>query len=61
MLLKIVNWILIQSVTGTDSIKQTQLEFLSSPNGVVKIIELINANYEPSVNSTLRIYDLEKV
>lgn len=49
------------SVTGTDSIKQVELEFLSSPNGLTNIIEMINSIYGSSVLNTLRIYDLDKV
>ena len=52
-----------RSITASDSIKQVEVEFLTSPNGILKLIELIkscNAD-DPNVLSTLRIYDLEKV
>ena len=41
--------------------KQVELEFLSGPNGVVKLIDLIKSNDDPNILSTLRVYEMEKV
>lgn len=49
-------------VIGADSLKQIELEFLTSPKGVTTLIELVNSVYQSDENvlSTLRINNLEK-
>ena len=53
----------LESITGPDGVKQVELEFLATPKGVVRLIDTISENYvdSPSVLSTLRVFDLEKV
>lgn len=52
-----MNW----RAVGLDSIKQCELEFLTGPKGVVKLIDLISSNDNPDALSTLRVYDIDKV
>lgn len=55
-----VKFISEREVVNTDSVKQVEIEFVSSANGVVTLIDLLNSLYDSNVLSTLRIYDLEK-
>ncbi len=41
-------------------LKQVEIEFLSTGEGVVNLIELISSLYDAATLSTIRIYDLEK-
>lgn len=51
----------IYRITNAESLKQVEVEFLSSPKGVVTLIDQISSLYDASTLSSLRIYDIEKV
>lgn len=50
-----------KQIVGQEALKLVELEFLTSPNGVVKLIDLIQELNDPSLMESLRINEYEKV
>lgn len=55
-----VKFVSEKEIINSESLKQVEVELVSSAKGVVTLIELIGTLYDANTLSTLRIYDLEK-